>query len=494
MTPYSIIRTSSFYLVALLLFLTCELWIVSFFISSERNFPELGQLLSVCAIFLFLNFLVTYLHAKTSQKLGVNISIDSFDRNLLPDGSLFTSVISELNQKIIIDPNRFAQQFFFPLGVVVSRALYLFFLTIFIFLFLSGKQYLGILILFASLIPLILITKNFLNKLGQKIQDISQLRLSILNDFVNGYYELYSGNAVGTLRIRFVNETNSLGNSLLKLQLFNLLPRVSIETVLVCTALVFMYFGKSSSFDVQSVTQYSLGLGYIIVRVMPQIQQLFLSVSNVQTMMPLYKSYLKGLRLSKQSLEVELLYEKDVLNIKKQHLEIGGRQIIVPHMRIPNGSKIAITGASGIGKSTFLRLVLHALKNKKTSLTVRYCPQFPWLFNEDLSFNVFLDEGQNEKSARNLAEFNFHASKDNFNNKIPALSGGEKMRLGLARAFVSRSDIVLLDEPTSGLDLNNRQSVMNKIFSQETILIMATHDQDLINHCDQCYKLLEKPA
>ena len=481
-------------MVALTLFLACELWIVSFFISNERNFPELYQLLSVCAIFLFLNFLVTYLHAKTSQKLGINISIDSFDRNLLPDGGLFTSIISELNQKIIIDPNRFAQQFFFPLGVVVSRALYLFFLAIFIFLFLSGKQYLGILILFVCLIPLILITKNFLNKLGRKIQDISQLRLSILNDFVNGYYELYSGNAVKTLRARFVDETNGLGNNLLKLQLFNLLPRVSVETVLVCAALIFMYFGKNSSFDVQSVTQFSLGLGYIIVRVMPQIQQLFLSVSNVQTMMPLYKSYLEGLRLSKQSPEVELLFEKEVLNIKKQHLEIGGREIIVPHMRISNGTKIAITGVSGIGKSTFLKLVLHALKNKSPSLTVRYCPQFPWLFNEDLSFNVFFGEGLNEKTARQLAEFNFHASEDNFKNKIPALSGGEKMRLGLARTFASKSDIVLLDEPTSGLDFDNRRFVMDKIFSQKTILIMATHDQELINHCDQCYELQENPA
>ena len=68
------------------------------------------------------------------------------------------------------------------------------------------------------------------------------------------------------------------------------------------------------------------------------------------------------------------------------------------------------------------------------------------------------------------------------------LSGGEKQRIGIARALFKRAQIIYADEPTASLDASNRKSVvelLRQCAKQGAIVILATHDERLAAECDK---------
>tara|TARA_B100000700_G_scaffold328769_1_gene447734 strand:+ start:24 stop:461 length:438 start_codon:yes stop_codon:yes gene_type:complete len=71
------------------------------------------------------------------------------------------------------------------------------------------------------------------------------------------------------------------------------------------------------------------------------------------------------------------------------------------------------------------------------------------------------------------------------------LSGGEKQRLGIARAMYNNPDILILDEPTSSLDEESETKVLNQIkkLKENVTIIIATHDETVKNICDVRLKI-----
>jgi putative ABC transport system ATP-binding protein len=73
------------------------------------------------------------------------------------------------------------------------------------------------------------------------------------------------------------------------------------------------------------------------------------------------------------------------------------------------------------------------------------------------------------------------------------LSGGEQQRVGLARAFAIRPQLLLADEPTGSLDAQTGERIANLMFdlnkSHGTTLVLVTHDEALAARCDQGIRL-----
>jgi len=76
-----------------------------------------------------------------------------------------------------------------------------------------------------------------------------------------------------------------------------------------------------------------------------------------------------------------------------------------------------------------------------------------------------------------------------------SLSGGEKRRLGIARALTSDPDILILDEVAVGLDEAIKKDLINtiKTLSESLVVIIITHDMDLINSGDYDYFVFDEP-
>lgn len=175
---------------------------------------------------------------------------------------------------------------------------------------------------------------------------------------------------------------------------------------------------------------------------------------------------------------------------------------------------VALTGPSGSGKTTLLNclgLILKAsageihidgenahLWSEKQRLafwreSVAFIYQdYGIIDEENVSYNVSLT-GSNTATSQVLAALDKVGIAHLANTRAVKLSGGEKQRLGIARAIYKNAKIIFADEPTASLDAHNRQLVLNYLKEQVaagSIVLVATHDEELAAQCDRVVSLV----
>lgn len=193
----------------------------------------------------------------------------------------------------------------------------------------------------------------------------------------------------------------------------------------------------------------------------------------------------------------------------------------VENLVFKDNETIAIKGASGSGKSTFLQIIAgldkattgevkltgtiseslikkesfimndlkerHLNKLRKNNFGFIYQKHF---LLKDLSVldNLLIVNNNKEKALELLKEVEMEDKKDRFHNQ---LSGGEKQRVSICRALMNSPRFVFADEPTGSLDYNTKEKIWNlfeKLRIQHNFgLIMVTHDTLLAEKCQKIY-------
>jgi ATP-binding cassette subfamily F protein 3 len=155
--------------------------------------------------------------------------------------------------------------------------------------------------------------------------------------------------------------------------------------------------------------------------------------------------------------------------------------------------RIALLGANGNGKSTLMKLVadkLGVLKGdifRNNKLRIGYFSQHQTdeldmnstPYHEMLMMMRKIKPDISESSARaKLGAFGF--SKDLSDNKISALSGGEKSRLLFAFMSLDAPHLLLLDEPTNHLDIDAREALVQALNAYEGAIVIVSHDPNMV--------------
>ncbi|CAM4503552.1 thiol reductant ABC exporter subunit CydD [Paenibacillus xylanexedens] len=178
------------------------------------------------------------------------------------------------------------------------------------------------------------------------------------------------------------------------------------------------------------------------------------------------------------------------------------------------GEQIAIVGKSGSGKTTLLHLIAGLLKPDSGAVLVNgsqlsqhdeaawfervsYITQHPYIFAGTFAENIAIGAGRNVSRAEieqaadeaGLAGVvaQLEQGLDTFVGEGGrGLSGGEKQRLALARAFLKRPAVILFDEPTVGLDLHTERVLQQSIASlaKTATMITVAHRLYTIQHAD----------
>lgn len=190
-------------------------------------------------------------------------------------------------------------------------------------------------------------------------------------------------------------------------------------------------------------------------------------------------------------------------------------------ININKGDKIALIGESGIGKSTFIKLIMRFwdvnsgrididginikdIPTKSLRASQTLVSQETYLFNESIEDNIKI--GNLNASREEVIEAAKKASIHDFIEKLPKgydtkagelggmLSSGEKQRIGLVRAFISNGDVLILDEPTSNLDTLNESEILRSIKEncEEKTIILISHRKSTTSVCNKVYKLEKK--
>ena len=188
-------------------------------------------------------------------------------------------------------------------------------------------------------------------------------------------------------------------------------------------------------------------------------------------------------------------------------------------MHAKKGEIIGIVGESGCGKSTFLKLLLRfwqkdkgqicyngididQIKSESLLENVTMVSQVTYLFDETIEDNLRIakpdaTQSELEDACKMASVHDFIISlPQGYKTRVGALgdhlSAGEKQRIGLARAFLRGSELILLDEPTSNVDSINEGIILKalKEQKQKKSIILVSHRESTMAIADRVYRVV----
>lgn len=204
------------------------------------------------------------------------------------------------------------------------------------------------------------------------------------------------------------------------------------------------------------------------------------------------------------------------IQLKNITFRYGNRKPVLNNVSfsIPKGKKVALVGASGSGKSTIAKLLLKYYEPENGEITidgvdineftndslrraVSYVPQNIELFSKSIydnirvsRMNATLDEVKEAAKAADAHNFikklpmQYHTFLEEAGN---GLSGGEKQRIALARAFLKKNEFYILDESTSNLDFATENIIFDMIYNKfrEKSMLIIAHRLATVKNCDE---------
>ncbi len=201
-------------------------------------------------------------------------------------------------------------------------------------------------------------------------------------------------------------------------------------------------------------------------------------------------------------------HTKNIIEIENVSFAYDSNEVLKDiNLQIHKGDYIGLVGPNGSGKTTLIKVVVGLLKNKTGTIKffgedinnfkdwhkIGYVPQSVASFDKNFPVTVFevvlmgryakrrffrkINKEDKKLIKEALEDVEMWDYKDRL---VGDLSGGQMQRVFIARALVSKPEIIFLDEPTSGIDEKNKKEfyqLLQKLNKKMSItLIMVSHD------------------
>ena len=208
-----------------------------------------------------------------------------------------------------------------------------------------------------------------------------------------------------------------------------------------------------------------------------------------------------------------------LLEIKNVKKNFGGVEVLKDiSLKVDKGEVLGIIGPSGSGKSTLLKLLMRFWDVQGGSMSVdgtdvrkiptrhlrdmeSYVTQETHLFHDSIANNIAI--AKPGASREEIMEAAKKASIHDFIMTLPkgydtevgelgdTLSGGEKQRIGIARAFLHDAPMILMDEPTSNLDSLNEGIILKSLkeSARKKTVVLVSHRVSTMNVADVVYEM-----
>ena len=337
--------------------------------------------------------------------------------------------------------------------------------------------------------------------------------------------------------VRNYYESGAIGANVARnYAVMNNTPRLLIETVFIVAVLSFIMIYMTRGGDISALFQQLTTFAVAAVRVMPATNRINTYLSEIASTQPcldyLYENLTESMKLDvngsvtgldgaetedKPSLE---LTDKIVLDHISFTYPNTDKPIFTDaHMEVKKGQSVGIMGPSGAGKSTIVDILLGLLHVQAGTITcdgknifdnyaswlghIGYIPQSIYLIDESIRDNIAFGIDADKIDDRRIWEVLEEAQLKEFVEELPEglettigdrgvrISGGQRQRLGIARALYHDPEILVFDEATSALDGDTEQAVMeavNSFHGRKTMVIIA-HRLNTIAKCDVIYKV-----
>lgn len=172
---------------------------------------------------------------------------------------------------------------------------------------------------------------------------------------------------------------------------------------------------------------------------------------------------------------------------RSKDLAVGYTDIVaeIPDMVVYRKDRLAVMGANGTGKSTFIKTIVGNIKpllgeyNYGSDIEYEY---FDQRIAENTSIKTIFDDFASEFPTYNNTDVRnrlgrFLFGEEDIEKRVCDLSGGEKVRLCLSKIFERKPNLLILDEPTNHLDILGKESLEKIIENYEGTVILVSHDR-----------------
>ena len=386
------------------------------------------------------------------------------------------------------------------------------------------------LISFSAISILVVCLLVFYYLFNNYILNLGKLRLRLLDYVLNNIQSL-SG-AIKDIKIykkekffddKFAIDAAKYENVIFKQSFLEKMPRIIFEilAVVVVFSIVSIYFYLDG--DVNTLIPILALFAISLIRLIPAFTSMSSSLYYMRYVKPSFdhvtqqiidfkkiKYFDKGIVRNFYELKNKIASVENLNFNYSKNPKV--KSISNVNFNIKKGEMVGIIGKSGAGKSTLINLLLGLLKSSDGEVKIdykekdiqnlfSYVPQDIFLLDDSLRKNIAFGENDHQINDYKIMEIVeasglkslINKNKEGLNlivgERGVRLSGGEKQRVGIARALYKKSKILILDEATSSLDTVTEKQIMdsiNKLKNKFTILIV-THRLSTIEACDRIF-------
>lgn len=292
----------------------------------------------------------------------------------------------------------------------------------------------------------------------------------------------------------------------------------SIALILLGLAAYFLQDKDNEIFSLSAIAVIAIGTQ----KLLPMMQLMYSSINSCREnkhAIIAISSELASTRFAKYTSN-NFLLNNEITFSEISYIYNKSKTFKVDVVNIRKGKKIAIIGASGVGKTTLLNIILGLLNNSSGEILADGCsvniynnrewfkriahvPQYIHVIDGSIAQNILYDFDISNINIPRVNECLRLSMLDSYVSGLEygifsavgeggaSLSGGLRQRLGIARALYSESEILIFDEATSALDEGTEKELIEKIFDslKNKTIIFVTHRKKILVYFDQIIEL-----
>ena len=436
---------------------------------------------------------------------------------------------SELTKKIVSDVHDFVGGILLSSCLLVASLLKAFVLLAML-LWLSPRLSMVVFLIYTVAYYLMhRLRRKTLDELGRERLLTTNLRFKTLTELLTGSKTLRVSGATNMFLGRFENVSERFSAVQPRFALVNLIPKYSIELLAFGGLVGIILWRISTGGKLLDLIPVLTTFALATYKLLPALNIAFSQVANFGQHAPLIdvihddmhneSLLLKPLLARSEAEPLDLRTEIKVEQVCYQYESSDSRVLDQISLVIPRGTRCALVGTTGCGKSTLFDILVGAIFASAGKLmvdgqeiapdnvynwqnSIGYVPQEVFLYDETISANIALgipkdqiDSDRVQMAARlaQAEDFIENDTPDGFETQIGErgirLSGGQRQRLGLARAFYRQPSVLFLDEATSALDNVTEEAIMASLKQElpELTVVMSAHRLGSVKDCNSIH-------
>ncbi len=311
------------------------------------------------------------------------------------------------------------------------------------------------------------------------------------------------------------------------------IPRLIFEIFFACVIILILINFVKNDGDIENILPFLVFLSLVSMRLLPIAVNLNTMITSVKYVQYPVEDLIKFLIEKKSNIkkntgkdsvnnnnEFKQLEKIEVKNVSFRYNLNENKILENLSFDLQKGKIYAITGKTGAGKSTLLDILTGILVPSKGSVLINgkdvkeniikwqqnvgYVPQDHFLLNESIAKNICFGDDE-----PNLERLNFSIKNSELNELLRQLpkkentivgdrgiriSGGQKQRLGLARALYNDKTFLAFDEATSAVDQETELNILNTLhkLKKDRIIVIIAHRENTIKSCDEEIKISDR--